>query len=142
MMRNKFLVAVHMFFIQDGQVLLLRRFNTGYEDGQYSVVAGHVEMGETVTQAAVREANEEAGVTLTAGDLQVVHVMNRKAENERIDFFVRVKKWQGEIVNNEPEKCDDLAWFPLNDLPLNIIPYVKHGLESTQKGIYYSEFGW
>jgi ADP-ribose pyrophosphatase YjhB (NUDIX family) len=141
-MRNKFLVAVHMFFIQNEQVLLLRRFNTGYQDGQYSVVAGHVDGGETVTQAAVREAGEEAGVMLSPDDLQIMHVMNRKAEDERIDFFVMVDHWIGEIVNNEPGKCDHLAWFPVNSLPDNMIPYVKHALEKIQNGVYYSEFGW
>jgi len=58
-MRSKFSVAVHLFFLRETQILLLRRFNTGYEDGNYSVVAGHVEAGETITQAAVREGNEE-----------------------------------------------------------------------------------
>jgi ADP-ribose pyrophosphatase YjhB (NUDIX family) len=141
-MRNKFLVAVHMFFIQNGHVLLLRRYNTGYQDGQYSVVAGHVEAGETVTEAAVREAFEEAGVVLDYHDVQVVHVMNRKSEDERIDFFVNVESWMGEIINKEPQKCDHLAWFPVNSLPENMIPYVKHALEQSQGEIYYSEFGW
>jgi hypothetical protein len=30
----KVVVAVHLFLIRDGQVLLPWRFNTGYEDGQ------------------------------------------------------------------------------------------------------------
>jgi ADP-ribose pyrophosphatase YjhB (NUDIX family) len=110
-MRSPFLVAVHLFFLREGKILLLRRFNTGYEDGNYSVVAGHVDAGETVTQAAVREAMEEAGVVLRLEDLQVVHVMNRKSNDERVDFFVNVKAWSGEINNTEPDKCDDLAWF-------------------------------
>jgi 8-oxo-dGTP diphosphatase len=141
-MRSSFLVAVHLFFLKDDKILLLRRFNTGYEDGNYSVVAGHVDAGETVTQAAIREAQEEAGVVLQLGDLQVVHVMNRKSNDERVDFFMAVKGWDGEIKNTEPEKCDDLAWFPMETLPANMIPYVRFAIENYQRRIWYSEFGW
>jgi len=141
-MRSKFPVAVHMFFLRDQQILLLRRFNTGYQDGKYSVVAGHLDAGETVIQAAIREAGEEAGVRLQPEDLRVAHVMNRKSEDERIDFFIEVRKWEGEIVNAEPEKCDALAWFPLDSLPENMIPYVRAALQRCQQGQYYSEFGW
>jgi 8-oxo-dGTP diphosphatase len=141
-MRSKFPVAIHLFFLRDKQVLLLRRFNTGYEDGSYSVVAGHVEAGETVTQAAIREANEEIGVILEPTDLQVVHVMHRKSEDERIDFFMAVRHWVGEVTNNEPQKCDDLSWMEIDSLPQNTIPYVKRAIENFQAGSYYSEFGW
>ena len=141
-MRSKFPVAVHMFFFRDQEILLLRRFNTGYEDGKYSLVAGHLDAGESVTQAAIREAAEEAGVTLKPDDIQVVHIMNRKSEDGRVDFFVRVKSWIGEITNQEPDKCDDLAWFPLTALPDNMIPYVRAALERCQQGLNYSEFGW
>jgi len=141
-MRDRFKVAVHLFFFRQGQILLLRRFNTGGEDGNYSVVAGHVEAGETVTQAAAREAGEEVGVTLAAGDMEIVHVMNRKSEDERIDFFMRVRRWSGEIHNHEPDKCDDLVWFPLESLPPNTIPYVRYALDRYRAGVFYSEFGW
>ena len=141
-MRSKFPVAVHLFFLRDKQILLLRRFNTGYEDGNYSVVAGHVDAGETVTQAAIREANEEVGVILEPIDIQIIHVMNRKSEDERIDFFVAVKHWISEVTNNEPHKCDDLSWVAIDSLPHNIIPYVKHAIGNYQASIYYSEFGW
>jgi ADP-ribose pyrophosphatase YjhB (NUDIX family) len=135
-------VAVHLFFLQDDQILLLRRFNTGYEDGNYSVVAGHVDARETVRQAAVREAQEEAGVRLQLEDLEVVQVMNRKSNDERVDFFLRVRAWEGEIRNLEPGKCDHLAWFSLSALPGNLIPYVRAALENYRQGLFYSEFGW
>ena len=141
-MRSKFPVAVHLFFLRDKQILLLRRFNTGYEDGNYSVVAGHVDAGETVTQAAIREAKEEVGVILEPTNIQIVHVINRKSEDERIDFFMVISRWVGEIKNNEPQKCDNLSWANLDSLPYNIIPYVKRAIENYQAGIYYSEFGW
>src|SRR4051812_27606999 len=60
----KMVVAVHLFLLRDDQVLLLRRQNTGYEDGNYSVIAGHVEGGEEIKAAMIREAREEAGITL------------------------------------------------------------------------------
>jgi len=141
-MRTKFLVAVHLFFLQDNQILISRRFNTGYEDGQYSVVAGHVDSGETVTQAAIREAKEEVGVSLLPANLQFVHVMNRKSDDERIDFFMIVNNWIGEITNTEPNKCDDLRWVKFSDLPDNTIPYVRRAIELYQANITYSEFGW
>jgi 8-oxo-dGTP diphosphatase len=141
-MRSRFPVAVHLFFLRGDEVLLLRRFNTGYEDGNYSVVAGHVEAGESVLQAALREAQEEVGVSLNPGELQVVHVMSRKSEDERVDFFITVKSWPGEIGNQEPQKCDDLAWFSISALPDNIIPYVRFALENYINGDLFSEFGW
>ena len=131
-----------MLFFREQEILLLRRYNTGYEDGNYSLVAGHLDAGETVTQAAIREANEEAGVRLLPDDLRVAHVMNRKSNDERIDFFIEVQHWEGEITNREPEKCDHLAWFPLTALPDNMIPYVRAALERCQQGLNYSEFGW
>jgi 8-oxo-dGTP diphosphatase len=141
-MRRTFPVAVHLFFLRDAQILLLRRFNTGYEDGSYSVVAGHVDAGETVTQAAIREANEEVGVLLEPDDLQIVHVMHRTSTDERIDFFIAVRRWLGEITNLEPHKCDDLSWITLASLPPNLIPYVHQAIDNYQANIYYSEFGW
>ena len=107
-MRSRFVVAVHLFFLRNDQVLLLRRFNTGWEDGSYSVPAGHVDAGETVINAAIREAHEEIGVSLKRQDVEVVHLMNRKSEDVRIDFFLLVKTWTGEIINKESDKCDDL----------------------------------
>ncbi|MFC7441033.1 NUDIX hydrolase [Laceyella putida] len=135
-------VAVHLMFVQHQQVLLLRRYNTGYEDGKYSVVAGHLDGGEEVIQAAIREGKEEAGVKVDERDVQVVGVMHRKAVDERIDFFVRIHRWQGEIRNLEPHKCDDLRWFPLDALPDNMIPYVKHALKLGVEPMWFCSFGW
>jgi 8-oxo-dGTP pyrophosphatase MutT (NUDIX family) len=141
-MRSNYTVAVHLFFLRDEKVLLIRRFNTGYEDGNYSVIAGHVEAGESVIQAAIREACEEAGVSLDPADLEIVHVMNRRSEDERIDFFITVRHWMGVIINNEPHKCDQFLWSTFDLLPKNIIPYVRQGFENYRAGKYYSEFGW
>lgn len=140
--RSQFPVTAHLFFERDGQVLLLRRFNTGYEDGSYSVVAGHVEAGEHLTGAAIREAREEVGVVIAPEDLEVVHVMHRKSADERVDFFLAVRRWTGEVSNCEPHKCDDVAWHSIGNLPDNLIPYVGHALACYRDSRNFSEFGW
>jgi 8-oxo-dGTP pyrophosphatase MutT (NUDIX family) len=93
-MRAKFPVTVHLLFFQADQVLLLRRFNTGYADGQYSVPAGHLDGGETVMAAAAREAEEETGLRIAEADIIFSSVMHRIDGDERVDFFVHVQQWQ------------------------------------------------
>jgi 8-oxo-dGTP diphosphatase len=135
-------VAVHLFLLRDNQALLLRRRHTGYEDGKYSVVAGHVDGGEEIKTAMIREACEEAGIVIAPEDLRVVGVMHRKSAEERIDFFLATAAWAGDIENKEPDKCDQLAWFDLDALPENIIPYVRRAFESYRRGEWFSSFGW
>jgi len=141
-MRAKFLVTVHLFFFRGEQILLLRRFNTGYRDGEYSVPAGHLDGNETVIAAAAREAQEEVGVQLDSDCIHFSQVMHRRDGDERVDFFVNVSEWTGEPVNAEPDKCDDLRWADMDDLPANTIPYIKRALHNHLNGIIFYEFGW
>lgn len=140
--RAKFPVTVHLFFLRGKQVLLLRRFNTGYADGQYSVPAGHLDGGETVIGAAAREAQEEVGVRIDAQDIRFSSVMHRRDGDERVDFFVNISGWTGEPVNAEPDKCDDLLWVEVDGLPSNTIPYIRQALRNHIAGIKFDEFGW
>ncbi len=135
--------ASYLILIKDGKILLLRRYNTGYEDGNYSLVAGHVDGNETFIQAMIREAREEAGISLHPENLKVVHTMHRKCpDDERIDVFIQATSWTGKLTNMEPHKCDDLSWFKLDELPDNMVGYVKIALENYKNSISYSEFGY
>ena len=141
--RHTVRVASYVMLQRDAKILMLRRYNTGYEDGKYSFIAGHVEAQESCTQAALREAREEAGIDLELGDLHVAHILHRLAPDaEIIDVFYSAPKWHGEIANREPHKCDDLRWFPMNRLPRNTIGYIRHVIEHIQRGVMYSEYGW
>lgn len=140
--RFKLIPTSHLFLIRNNKILLLRRYNTGYEDGNYSVIAGHLDGNETFREAMIREAKEEADIDIKPECLEVVHVMHRKSEDERIDFFFVAKKWEGEPKNMEPHRCDDLRWFELNNLPENVIPYVKQAIRCFLDSVFYSEHGW
>ena len=141
-MRTTFPVTVHLFFFRGDQVLLLRRFNTGYADGQYSVPAGHLDGGETVIAAAAREALEEIGVRIEAQDIEFTSVMHRIEDQERVDFFVDIRRWEGEPANAEPDKCDEIRWVNENELPANTIPYIRQALQNHRLGIRFYEFVW
>lgn len=144
--RHQITPASYLTLIKDGEILLLRRFNTGYEDGKYSMIAGHVDPGETFSQCIIREAKEEAGIDVEEKDLKVLHVLHRKSDEEvykeRVDIFFGAEKWSGELKNMEPHKCDDLSWFKLAETPENCIDYIKHVIDQIHRGNHYSEYGW
>lgn len=140
--RFKLIPEVHLVLRRNDQFLMLRRFQTGYMDGKYSLVAGHVDGNETFRSAMVREAYEEAGIVISSEKIQHVHTMHRLAESERLSMFFEATHWEGEIKNMEPEKCDDLGWYTLAEQEGRVVPYVKSALTNVVKRISYSEFGW
>jgi len=123
-MAESLTAAGHLVLLRGEKILLLRRFNTGFGDGDYSVVAGHIEHGESALDAMRREAREEANIDVRAEDLDFTHIMfRRRADGAvKVDFFFKCSTWTGHIENAEPDKCDDLEWFSLRDLPGNMVP--------------------
>ncbi len=144
MAKQKPFVAVFLILKKGNQTLLLRRCNTGFEDGNYSLISGHLEENETCTQALVREAQEEAGIIINQKDLELIYVNHRNSADEKkyVDIFMFTPTWNGEITNKEPERCDDLSWFDIDKLPQNIIPFVKQAIENANHKKTYGESGW
>lgn len=134
-------VAVHLILEHNNEFLLLRRYNTGYEDGNYSVIAGHLNGNETIKEAMIREDLEEANITIDDKHLKIVGVMHRKDGDESIDYYLYTNKFSGNIRIMEPNKYDDLAFYKLDNLPDNIIPYIKTALYNYKNNIIFSEYG-
>ena len=143
MEKHKLIPAGYAVLKRSNEILLSRRFNTGYMDGFYSFPAGHAEKGETFLECAIRELFEETSLKLNKEDLNLVHVMHRYsgnlAKDSRIDYFYICSKWQGEEKNMEPDKCDDLKWVDIDHLPENTIPYIKIAVENIKNNILFSE---
>lgn len=133
-------VAVYIMFEKDGKILLSKRCNTGYKDGYYGFVQGHVEEGETPTEAAIKEAREEAGVIIRSEDLKFGLVCHNRVDTHYIDFFFVCNKWEGEIKNMETNKCEELIWCDEDNLPDNVIFQIKEYISAYRNGYKILEF--
>ena len=118
------------------QVLLQLRQGTGYMDGHWACGAsGHVEAAESVLETALRETDEELGISVEAKDLNALTAMHRTndlggaALEQRIDLFFTVRTWTGTPAVREPAKNAGLRWFSLTDLPEAVPPHERHVLE-------------
>lgn len=137
--------AAYVLLLRPGprgdEVLLQLRCGTGFRDGYWAAgAAGHVEQGESVHAAAVREAAEELGVSIDVGDLDELTVVHRrqptgKPVDERVDFFFGCRRWTGEPRRMEAAKSADLRWFPLGALPDPVVPHELLVLDALRAGV-------
>lgn len=127
------------------EILLQLRKNTGWMDGFWDLGAcGHVEEGETLAEAAIRETKEEICVDVLPGDVEFISLNHNNLGDKGIYycFYMKVKHYTGEIKIGEPDKCSDLEWFDIENLPPNILPIRKSALLDYKNGIIYNEIGW
>lgn len=136
MERNAIIPASYGIFTQDDKILLVKRANSGYFDGYFSLPAGHVEAHETPVAALTREMEEELGVVVEEDDALLVTTSYRVLfdKQDRIDFFFVIQKFEGEITNREPEKSEEFLWVSLDELPENTIPYIADMLRAVESG--------
>jgi 8-oxo-dGTP diphosphatase len=133
---------VFLLLVRDGAVLLALRENTGFADGQWNLPSGKVEPDEDLADAMRREAWEEVGLELT--DLRLATVVHHRepGDEARIGFFFEaVGGWPGEPRNAEPHKCGGIAWYPLESLPADTVPYCVTGIDLFRRGISYGRHG-
>jgi 8-oxo-dGTP pyrophosphatase MutT (NUDIX family) len=120
------------------EVLLMLREGTGYLDGHWALIAGHVESGETCEQAAAREALEEVGVRIEPAELEPLTAMHRSSSeapiDQRVDFFFACRRWSGDPALVEPDKAADLGWFALSRLPHPVVPHELRVLRALSQG--------
>jgi mutator protein MutT len=130
-------VSVIIILKRENTIFMFKRKNTGWEDGKYTVPSGHVDVGETPTQAAIRETKEEVGVDIDAINLKLVHIDFIK--DSMIDFAFIVENWTGEAKVIETDKAEDGEWFEVDHLPQNIAGHGKQILENLARGEFYIE---
>lgn len=140
--RHRAAVAAYLILRRGDEILLTRRQNTGWHDGWYGMPAGKVEVDELPVAGLMREAREEIGVDLDPEDISFAHAMYREHDGHDAwaDYIFLVQDDAAKYTptNAEPEKCDDLRWFPVDQLPINMIPNNRQAVEQYIAGVSFS----
>lgn len=142
--RYRSIVDVHVVLRDHGSVLLARRAPGLYAGGLLHMPSGHLEDGEHVAEACVREAYEEVGVTIDPHDLRLLLTMHhRNADGAaRIGLFFEPAAWSGTPYNREPSKCTELGWYEPTTLPVGMVTYARNALTAISRGESFALDGW
>ncbi len=141
--RSLLVAAAYVVLCRPGgegyEVLLQLRRGTGFMDEHWATLAGHVDPGESVHEAAVREAAEEAGVTVRQEDLVPLTTIHRferggPAVEQRVDVFFSATRWKGEPSVREPHRAAAMGWFSLHELPEPVVPHERLVLDALASG--------
>lgn len=106
--------------IKDGndKVLIGLRLSP-HGQGTWSFPGGHLEFGETMAEAAMREAKEETD--LDVSDLELISVADEMGALDKGKHYINIG-FLAHVINGEPkimepEKCERWEWFSLDRLP-------------------------
>lgn len=131
---------------KNDEFFLIQRRNTDWMSGYWNFPGGLVEKGESLVNAAIREASEEIGVVIKAADFKLVHVIHvRKEEHNTQDIvgvYFLTQHWQGTAINNENDKIIDAQWFDKDNLPKSTTEHAQLALGGLLNNVFYSESGW
>jgi len=134
--RYKARVAAYMFIFSGDKILLMKRAPAKCYGNMYDVPSGHIEEGETPLVGAIRETREE--VDLSVFNISFSSVLHRVDKNpgencsdeDYIDFFFSTRDFCGEMKIMEPDKCTELQFVDINNLPENMLPQVEIALRN------------
>ena len=139
--KENFLASIYLIIKNsEGKILLQRRQGTKLWPGFLALPAGHVDEGENVYDAAIREAREELSITITKQDIIDSFVVNRRNKSlaPYFDVYFEILSYEGKIKINEPEKCSELKWVDINNLPDDMIDFEIDAIRNRQKNIMFS----
>ena len=129
-------VVVHCILLQRDQVYLMRRFQTGFADGYYSLPGGYWEAGESLHQACARECAEEAGVTLSDSRLLTTMTYRRARPGpltQGINAVFVSESFSPQPKIMESHLCDQADFYDINQLPEPLIGWVGELLKDLPK---------
>lgn len=141
MARAEFLSAVYMIIMNEkGEVLFQRRWGSKLWPNFLGLPAGHLDKEENALNALIREAKEELDIDISSDDIEDTFVVNRINKNLKpyYDVYFVIKNYGGLIKINEPNKCQELKWVNLEELPEDVIGFERVAIDNYREGIKFS----
>ncbi len=96
---------------RDDQLLMIRK--PEWAQGRYSLVAGFLDVGESLEECAIREAKEETGITIK--NLQYITSQCWPFPSQLMAGFVA--EYGGGGVQPDDREIEDARWFTIGALP-------------------------
>ena len=127
-------IGCNGLIFKDNKLLLGKRKNH-YGEGTWGLPGGHLEYGESLEEAIKRELKEEVGI-LAKNLIFVSITEGEKIDSHYLQANFEVIEFEGEITLGEPEYCEALEFFSLNNLP-EIFPPHKNIIEAYLKKVVY-----
>ena len=133
--------SANVVFMRDGKVLMVK---AGYKD-YWTFPGGIVDEGEAPLDAAIREAQEEVGVSLQPDELQFIAVSYSRPKNGFIDHMKFIYRTERTIEDGEinfvDQEIEDFKWIDLDEIAQyadNVGVYKKIGalLQAETQGAY------
>ncbi|MFE2446517.1 NUDIX domain-containing protein [Streptomyces sp. NPDC021218] len=119
-------------------VLLQRSQNAKFAQGMWDLPVGKSEPGEPITETAVRELNEETGLTVQPEALKVAHIIHGawgvEAPNGFLTIVFAAHEWAGEPENREPRKHAQVRWVGADAIPENFVDTTSSALHRYLTG--------
>jgi ADP-ribose pyrophosphatase YjhB (NUDIX family) len=138
------IVDIHLLLVSNGDLLLGRRANTGYGDGAFEPPSGRLAERETLVEAAVRVAAAQMGIALDPARLSLAHVLHDVSGAGRMAFFLTADGWADEACPVPPapgtRSYSDFGWYPLTDLPANMIDRARVAVRNYAAGARFSTY--
>lgn len=142
MERFKCPIGVFLLLMKNNKIYLQLRKNCSFS-GMYGAIGGHVDGGETIANAVIREAKEEIGIEIYPQDLELATICHSNAGGkEYLQFFYVCRKWFGKVRNMEIDKCERIDLFFIDSLPENTVPYLVTAIEKIKCGDKFFEDGF
>ncbi|MYW18797.1 NUDIX domain-containing protein, partial [Streptomyces sp. SID2955] len=112
--------------------------------GRLTAVGGRVKAGEPLDRAARREAEEGAGVHISARRQEFGGLVHHHEPDgtDRITAVFVAQSWTGEPHNAEPDKHEGLFWVPMEKPPRDCHPRTVAVFDMLTHGPSYRALNW